>query len=60
MSEYSLRLAKPHCDNCHKPKFEGTHTEVEVIDEISSLPLSLAERLEQTIKQAQEEQEEEI
>jgi len=23
MSEYSLRLAKPHCENCHKPKFDG-------------------------------------
>jgi hypothetical protein len=20
MSEYSIRLAKPHCDDCHKPK----------------------------------------
>ena len=20
MTEYSLRLAKPHCENCHKPK----------------------------------------
>lgn len=20
LSEYSIRLAKPHCDNCHKPK----------------------------------------
>lgn len=20
MNEYSLRLAKPHCENCHKPK----------------------------------------
>ena len=23
MSEYSLRLAKPHCENCHKPKIES-------------------------------------
>lgn len=22
MNEYSIRLAKPHCDNCHKPKNE--------------------------------------
>ena len=22
MSEYSLRLAKPHCDACHQPKVE--------------------------------------
>jgi hypothetical protein len=22
MSEYSIRLAKPHCDKCHKPKVD--------------------------------------
>jgi len=21
MNEYSIRLAKPHCEKCHKPKF---------------------------------------
>ena len=67
MNEYSLRLSKPHCDNCHRPK--GIQ---EPIDEIlipsfpenRSLkqgeipPLSLAERLQQTLRQAQPEEDE--
>lgn len=52
MNEYSCRLAKPHCENCHKPKKIE-----EKIDEI--LPsLSLADRLSQTIKQAKTEEDE--
>lgn len=49
MNEYSLRLAKPHCENCHKPK-----NDLPKLNEIiSPIELSLADRLSQTIKQAQ-------
>jgi len=56
MSEYSLRLAKPHCENCHKSKndkFEGANISTTITDEISPMPLSLSERLEKTLKQTQ-------
>lgn len=59
MNEYSLRLAKPHCDNCHKPKNQteiilnsaalGGKTDT-LIDSVDSL----ADRLSQTIKQAEQ------
>ena len=55
MNEYSLRLAKPHCENCHKPK------EVkETLDEIIPSEPSLADRLQQTIQQAQKQEEDEL
>jgi hypothetical protein len=70
MNEYSLRLAKPHCDDCHKPKRE--YAEVD-ITKLPSFPenraikqgeipgeLSLMERLNQTIKSAQTIEEDEI
>lgn len=62
MSEYSLRLAKPHCDACHKPKFNTTTDDIHIAlgPEDIEEELSLAERLEQTIKDAQKESEEEI
>ena len=61
MNEYSLRLAKPHCENCHKPKNEIKEVkETTSIDEVSSMPLSLSERLQQTIQQAKPEDEGEI
>jgi late competence protein required for DNA uptake (superfamily II DNA/RNA helicase) len=60
MTEYSLRLAKPHCNNCLKSKFEGTHLNVVVTDEISALPQSLSERLQQVVNQVKPEEEEEI
>lgn len=63
MSEYSLRLAKPHCENCHKPKkLEELDLSRKEIFDMGEQPaeLSLQERLQQTIKQAQHEQEEEI
>jgi len=60
MSEYDLRLAKPHCDACHKPK--GVQ---ESLNEISPMfnsyeppEQSLADRLQQTIQQAQEQEDE--
>ncbi len=62
MTEYSLRLAKPHCNNCHKPKKEirgATFKDaIEALDNIKEL--SLADRLQQTIQQAQKQEEEEI
>jgi hypothetical protein len=73
MNEYSLRLAKPHCDACHKPKKIDEKLDdimiavsPEAIDELLSDPkelnniLSLSERLEQTIQQVQKESEEEL
>ncbi len=30
LNEYSIRLAKPHCDNCHKPKVQRDASEAEV------------------------------
>lgn len=62
MNEYSLRLAKPHCDSCHKPKKEvdisGINLNVNLTDEMAPLPLSLSDRLSQTIKQAKPEEDE--
>jgi hypothetical protein len=58
MNEYSLRLAKPHCDNCHKPKrFEtiiddSPEALVVAQNEVNKLTLSLSDRLSQTIQQA--------
>lgn len=61
MTEYSLRLAKPHCDACHKSK----KIELDIITNISEgeiqiqpTELSLSERLQQTIQQAKTEEEE--
>lgn len=59
MNEYSLRLAKPHCENCHKPK--NVNIKMDEIIQTDKLPLyeelSLIDRLQQTIKQAQPEEE---
>jgi hypothetical protein len=54
MNEYSLRLAKPHCENCHKPKiqietFGGGPINAIIVDKITHSPQSLAERLQQTV-----------
>lgn len=61
MSEYSLRLAKPHCEGCHKPKnadvIEGDDSSL--VDKYTYGPVTqeteptLAERLAQTIQKAQ-------
>lgn len=62
MSEYSLRLAKPHCEACHKSKKD---IEIPVILGIDYgkepsfvIEKSLSERLSRTIQQAQQEEEE--
>lgn len=62
MNEYSLRLAKPHCENCHKPKGMKTEEFREVVIAASDVfrELSLAERLEKTIHQKQVEGEDEL
>jgi len=52
MTEYSLRLAKPHCENCHKPKHQENVNDLEVVTQNYNEILheqSLAERLQQTI-----------
>ena len=61
LNEYALRLAKPHCESCHRSKNgEGkpeTVTEAhaaEMLSGVSDTPLTLAERLSQTIKQFQQ------
>ena len=71
MSEYSLRLAKPHCDACHKSK-KIDITVDEIINPDGSVAygperyqevpkeLSLSDRLSQTIQNAQQQEEEEI
>jgi hypothetical protein len=65
MTEYSLRLAKPHCENCHKSKSDKI---AESVDEMISLtkpdnwtpnePKTLAERLQATIQQKQTDEDE--
>jgi len=61
MSEYSLRLAKPHCDSCHRLKVEKAE---DIVKQELENPifhhLTLAERLQQTIQQAKKEAEEDI
>jgi len=62
MSEYCLRLAKPHCEACHKPKKLDDIKLDEIIPALTQAmtPLTLAERLSQTIQQAQQIEEDEI
>lgn len=61
MNEYAIRLAKPHCEKCHKPKVGLPDGIVEQAREalaageafigapISPKPMSLAERLSQVV-----------
>lgn len=65
MSEYSLRLAKPHCDKCHRPKGVNKEDIPYVLRDDGTKdsfgggePLLLSERLQQIIKQAQPEEDE--
>src|SRR5262249_23568700 len=49
LNEYSLRLSKPHCENCHKPKNDKEdpplrHT-IEIYSGASDTTLGLSERL---------------
>ena len=53
MSEYSLRLSKPHCEACHKSK-----KEVDISFLPQPLEMSLSDRLSQTIQQALPEEDE--
>ncbi len=59
LTEYCLRLAKPHCEKCHRPKnvvdLDGI---INFGEAIGTPELSLAERLSQTIRQAQTEEDE--
>src|SRR6266849_9861751 len=70
ISEYSLRLAKPHCDACHKPKNDSIERNpdgsvIVPLERYNEVPvgfnpvetthtLTLAERLQQTRKQAKQ------
>ena len=58
LSEYSLRLAKPHCENCHQPKFidqdlirisPNLDKQVQFAHDNGTAELSLAERMRQEI-----------
>lgn len=55
MTEYSLRLAKPHCEKCHKPKggvipYHNIEASTELWP-VQAEPLSLQDRLRNTINQ---------
>lgn len=52
MDEYSLRLAKPHCSNCHKPRGMINDGKEDIIETMKEL--SLTEKLQQTIREAQQ------
>ncbi len=54
MSDYSLRLAKPHCDACHKPKGVSSEEFQDTLITDGIKNLTLAQRLEQTIYQAKQ------
>ena len=57
MTEYALRLAKPHCEKCHHPKGEIQELGKEELKVIMK-DITLADRLNQAIQQAQQEEEE--
>lgn len=64
MTEYAIRLAKPHCESCHKPKNrpdgiltpQEAHAE-EITNGLSDTPLTLAERLTHVIQSAKQREE---
>jgi hypothetical protein len=60
MNEYALRLSKPHCEACHKNKKDLVKlSELDTTREILyEAPLTLAERLQQTINQAKPDEDE--
>lgn len=67
MNEYSVRLTKPHCDKCHKPKGSkndgagyNADNHISIDEPIPTSPLSLAERLQQQIQQAKPTNDEDI
>ena len=61
MTEYSLRLAKPHCEKCHKSKNDNIKdVKTDIIKITSSTELTLAERLQQELNKALESGEDEI
>lgn len=54
LSAYAIRLSKPHCDNCHKPKeavIQFDNKAREIISQLadSGRPPSLAERLKKVV-----------
>lgn len=38
MTEYSIRLAKPHCDACHRPKNASDIPEIATIVHYGEMP----------------------
>lgn len=62
MSDYSLRLMKPHCESCHKTQKNGKVEQIITIDGTQHdmtppIEYTLADRLQQTINQKQSEEE---
>jgi len=41
LDEYSIRLVKPHCRSCHKPKNEVTQVKIEFVPPIGPQPTTL-------------------
>lgn len=60
MNEYSLRLAKPHCEACHKPKgVKESLNDLMVIEqnnEEAIREMSLIDKLNQSIREAQQQE----
>lgn len=60
LNEYSIRLAKPHCTNCHKGKNGRPIDQGQVngiINELEGTNISLADRLSETIASAAKQEE---
>jgi len=61
MSDYSLRLAKPHCENCHQSKnYDYPIDNADHEYAVEPMKQSLTEQLQQTLNQAKTEEEEEL
>jgi hypothetical protein len=68
LTDYSVRLAKPHCENCHKSKNNNSHSgteykemtakqAIEIVEEEEMIESSLAERLAAIVGKPVEEEE---
>ena len=63
MGDYSIRLAKPHCDNCHKPKIAindvgfnaDNHISIDEPIPIITTPSDLKSRLSSLLQQKKDE-----
>lgn len=61
LTEYSIRLVKPHCEACHVPKIKGERGESrETLSEVikEQPELSILDKLNAVLRKKQEEQKE--